>query len=116
MITDLSWEEQKKLWCEALRSGEYEQGRHNMLRASADGSSPRFCCLGVYADLFIEAEWEPLGDTTMFGFKDHGVLSISMLPKYMIPPQLDEAQPDLAEMNDSGCDFDKIADYIEENL
>lgn len=58
--------ELKNAWIEALRSGEYEQGR-KQLRYVAVGNdndnddAPRYCCLGVLADLLVkrgEGRWE----------------------------------------------------------
>ena len=47
----------KKQWVEALRSGEYKQGRY-CLRDDEN----KFCCLGVLSDLYIKqgnpGEWE----------------------------------------------------------
>lgn len=57
-------------WVEALRSGKYEQTHQKLRNATMDLTNPdgplvpgpRFCCLGVLCDLFIEdhpgrAEW-----------------------------------------------------------
>lgn len=47
-------EEQKAIrtkWCEALRSGKYEQGT-GYLRAN-----DKFCCLGVLCDVIDPLEW-----------------------------------------------------------
>lgn len=42
----------KRKWLEALRSGEYVQGRDRLLTPSADGDS--FCCLGVLCELHAQ--------------------------------------------------------------
>lgn len=38
----------KTLWVTALRSGEYEQGRHTLRKGD------QFCCLGVLCDLAVK--------------------------------------------------------------
>lgn len=43
----------KKRWLEALRSGEYKQGR-NYLKATDKNGVDRFCCLGVLCDLYVK--------------------------------------------------------------
>ena len=40
----------KKLWVEALLSGDYVQGK-NCLRRSYENPSYRYCCLGVLCDV-----------------------------------------------------------------
>lgn len=50
-------------WIEALRSGEYKQGVNSLCRMGMDGD-PRFCCLGVAADL---AGVEVMDDFTIPG-------------------------------------------------
>lgn len=47
--------EVKQKWVEALRSGEYEQGRDFLNKGG------KFCCLGVLTDLYLkehEKEWK----------------------------------------------------------
>lgn len=43
----------KELWVEALRSGEYEQGRGRLTQWNQDGDE-MFCCLGVLCDIAIK--------------------------------------------------------------
>lgn len=43
----------KKLWIDALLSGEYEQGRGVLCRV--DDGKKEWCCLGVLTDLAIKA-------------------------------------------------------------
>lgn len=42
----------KTLWLDALRSGEYKQGKHALHRL-ADNS---FCCLGVLCDVVVKSD------------------------------------------------------------
>ena len=41
-------QEIKKRWIEALRSGEYQQGKESLFHCG------KFCCLGVLTDLYIK--------------------------------------------------------------
>lgn len=43
----------KQAWVQALRSGEYRQGRGKLTRVEEDGSES-FCCLGVLCDVAIK--------------------------------------------------------------
>ncbi len=57
--------ELKQRWVEALRSGEFVQGRMHLLAHSAPDKTPRYCCLGVLCHLAGEeliqlgGEWVP---------------------------------------------------------
>lgn len=61
-----------KLWTDALRSGEYRQGRGNL--ASRDGDTVKYCCLGVACEvaikdgLYLEVTWGRESET--LGFVD----------------------------------------------
>lgn len=120
----------KERWLEALRSGNYEQGRR-VLRSTDD----HYCCLGVLCDLaaqegVVEARqssetglWHYVGaeayDEWRFG-------SSTTLPKAVaVWAELDDNNPSviagdedrsLAGINDEGADFAEIADLIEEYL
>lgn len=45
--------EVKRKWLEALRSGEYKQGRSYLHYQQAGSGEERFCCLGVLCDLAV---------------------------------------------------------------
>lgn len=47
-------EEIKRRWVEALRSGEFEQGRERLLTVGRKGEPDRFCCLGVLCELYLD--------------------------------------------------------------
>jgi hypothetical protein len=59
----------KDKWVNALRSGEYKQGRNALMKMGDDGKPAGYCCLGVLCDLYanskegkeIGAKWEPSG-------------------------------------------------------
>lgn len=87
----------KAKWIEALRSGEYEQGKHLF---EADGA---FCCLGVLCKV--------MGIPTV---DNNGAGSWSAVED-VLPDRYKTASA-LATMNDSHTSFSEIADYIEKNL
>ena len=113
----------KKMWLDALRSGEYKQGQ---LALRTEDS---FCCLGVLCDLHRKnsddkLEWE-VGETgyDRFLYYDH----YTSLPKlvmnwaFLIPSKFAKNEilvkiAKLANCNDSGSDFQEIANIIESEL
>jgi len=99
----------KRKWVEALRSGKYRQAQRRLRRDDA------FCCLGVLCDIAGRGQWRDDGGFIFEGPHDveHTVLPVGMNDLVGLGP-LDEAH--LAEMNDEGESFAKIADYIEANL
>lgn len=55
--------ENARLWCDVLESGEYEQG-HNIL--CKDG---KFCCLGVACDIYQKVVGDLVVSVGAFGHK-----------------------------------------------
>ncbi len=90
----------KEVWCEALRSGEFNQCRSTLKSKWQDNA---FCCLGVAREVF------PALNSTA----DHDLLSRSALDLLGLTTS---HQHKLASMNDEGRGFDEIADWIEANL
>lgn len=98
----------KKLWVEALTSGEYEQTKGQLRRKD------KFCCLGVLEDLHkreIGTKWRsddrqrlvPPRDTCEWaGLTD--------------PDPRPDGVETLTALNDSGKSFPEIAKLIAENL
>lgn len=120
----------KKLWIEALTSGEYEQGQ-GVLRS--DGT---FCCLGVLCDLHrkeIGGKWIKADDSVVITediarpVYTYNSLS-TILPRSVYEwagltgnnrdnPTIDDSMsPTLAEKNDAGIPFLEIAKLIEQHL
>jgi len=104
----------KKLWVQALRSGQYKQTR-GTLHSPRDGG---FCCLGVAMDLMCP-EW-----AQKKGFAGEGRLinlcndSTAYIDWYLDKLIFDgtDCQSHLSYMNDNGKTFDQIANWIERNL
>lgn len=107
-------EEIKTLWVNALRSGKYKQGKHKL---RGDDS---FCCFGVLCDVGLKGMWAkdifyftPGGKfwinealTTSLGNTALGILRISASESSY-----------LVGCNDlNNWNFNKIADWVEENL
>ena len=104
----------KKRWVEALRSGDYEQGKGYLQEEG-------FCCLGVLCDLHhnltSEGEWDHedletaalylvYGEDGEYEFPPDPVLKWSGLNRQLAT--------DLASRNDAGATFEELADLIEE--
>ena len=94
-LSDIQIENRKK-WCEALRSGSFKQGKGQLVTARDN----TYCCLGVL------------------------VTSLGRTPEcsaYLTQSEADLAglkrgeQQGLAQLNDSGKTFNEIADIIESN-
>jgi len=108
----------------ALRSGEYEQGRH-ALRVG-----DKFCCLGVACDLYAKetglGHWEETEVLAGYQFVTPGdsitdILPVEVMNWLGLPNKNgtfrtssggDQA---LSELNDRGIPFSLIADKIESN-
>ena len=99
----------KKKWLKALRSGKYKQGM-GTLRIE-----DRFCCLGVLCDLLDPKKWEQDEyDELRFRYLgERGLLPTGIKVELNINP-IDELK--VIDMNDTGLHFNRIADWIEENL
>jgi hypothetical protein len=114
----------KQEWLEALRSGQYKQGKHRL-----QNSTGGFCCLGVLCDIAsrhgvggwrLEGEDPPVYDCSASGLVD---TAVGRLPRAVIDwaglggqtdPMAGEAR--LSTLNDCGHTFAEIADLIEKKL
>jgi len=112
-------QEIKARWVDALRSGDYEQGRGTLRRGD------RFCCLGVLTDLAVGAG--VLEDPELYGldgtyyYEDY--LTSDLHPKVMEWAGINRsgyikgANISLIELNDAyRLSFDHIAIVIEEEF
>ena len=108
----------KQMWLDALRSGEYKQGKH-VLHSGYDNS---FCCLGVLCDLhkkhsINKLNWILL--TINYDFEYDGKLDT--LPEIVINwAGLDNNKKlildKLINYNDRGYTFLEISEIIEAEL
>lgn len=99
-------DEEVALWVKALRSDTFEQGTGELR------NSEGFCCLGVLAhelDLFDTLDIKhTAGDISVFGSSFPGRIAVKGYHK--LPATI---QGKLADLNDNGMSFAKIADIIE---
>lgn len=119
----------KKLWIDALRSGEYNQGTGALRPYSAFGhKADSYCCLGVLCELYRrendpESQWIPLpGDGERF-LDEEGVLPREVGEWAELLDEGGWAIDDpvvngetLTSLNDGGKDFSYIADQIQQYL
>ena len=114
--------EVKAKWVEALRSGEFTQGKY-ALRSRWNGEVT-FCCLGVLCEIAVKEEVVKKynGDR---GVLPRDVSSWAGIPRYSnkTPGSSNTVQGYLANHNDgvpyhgiNSLTFGEIADWIEENL
>lgn len=104
----MNMKERRQAWVDALRSGDYQQGKHQL--QSRDG----YCCLGVACVVYENATGQALN-------KGGGLLYGEMCP-----PEVQEwlglstdygaiaGQPALTTGNDHGATFQQIADIIDD--
>ena len=107
--------EVKAAWLEALRSGEYKQGKSQL--KTNDGS---YCCLGVLCDISKLGEWVRGG----YHVNDMDYAS-AFLPEAVKewaginsedPSYGNGIEDHLSYRNDKGMTFAEIADIIEQNF
>ena len=102
----------KKKWTKKLRSGEYVQGRGQLVTPCKDYDE--FCCLGVLCDVMgIEFEGRHVG-LFVAGTGHNSTLPKALLDKTGLSKN---DQVALMRFNDLSCwNFNQIADWIDENL
>ena len=109
----------KKMWVEALRSGEYKQTTGALRQLDMDSALPCYCCLGVLCDLAVKA-----GVTNPFYENHTACLPTSVYkwagldtPDPEVPLGSDKIGTPLTRLNDElRMDFKTIADHIEASL
>lgn len=107
-------QEVKKMWVEALRSGEYQQGKHHL------NDNGKFCCLGVLCDLAVKdgvnlkVNPEPQ-NSYVITYDEHRCWLPHKVAGWAQFPY--DKSGGLVEMNDKlNCSLEEIALYIEKNL
>ena len=104
----------KQAWLNALRSGDYQQGRKYLRQCD------QYCCLGVLCDLYSKAaglEWEPLegnADQVQSMLNHETTLPFKVQEWAGIPGKPNPLE--LAAYNDNGATFAELANMIEEYL
>jgi hypothetical protein len=105
-------QELKTRWMEALRSGDYKQGRQKL--RIGKGKNTRMCCLGVLADVINPDGWTPQNHWFVDGDDSRDELSDSVLHRVGIRVG---QQAELISLNDEQMkSFDDIAHFIEREL
>ena len=127
--------EVKQKWIDALRSGEYEQGKEKLRSVSG------YCCLGVLCDIYAKetnTEWKFRGneetnlqpqDYWYFGDQSEFLPEFVMewaglslnCPLVEIDVEIDVedhwiSNDGLADLNDSGYNFNDLSKLIEQQL
>lgn len=128
--------ELKEKWLEALRSGEYPQGKGALHRASVETSinatpgevertvceSHTYCCLGVLIDVadvgpWVEAFSDGAGEKTfkVVGMNTYIISSSNPLYEQFgkTPEERDRIIGTLAVANDNGGSFELIATIVD---
>ncbi len=117
-------EEARVRWVEALRSGDYEQGKHELHYKVNRGQ--RFCCLGVACTLAaadgVELHIDETFNTVRYDFQSSS-LPTSVIQWLGLSGAIGSftgsftdgtlGGTSLAGLNDSGMSFYRIADLIE---
>jgi hypothetical protein len=120
----------KKMWIEALLSEEYDQGQNWLCQENDDGSKS-WCCLGVLTDLAIkngvDVDVERASDDSCIFVFDNKMEYLPQkvmewagietnIGEYSFPNYEfdDNSNCTLAEDNDSGLNFEELAEIIRE--
>jgi len=98
----------KKKWVEALRSGEYKQGKEQLY-----DSEGHYCCLGVAAKICGNDMNNLIGECGFVPFDAKGVPDLLKNNEDMEEGDVPEF---LAIENDTEASFIEIADWIDKNL
>lgn len=110
----------KQRWLNALRGGDYKQGRYTLRRPGNTVSEDTYCCLGVLCDVvdssrWISQSWD--GEPSPFAY-GHSGNSHSLDDEAMtIAGVNDDDVEILMNLNDFQLrSFGEIANYVEANL
>lgn len=115
-----------KKWTERLRSGDYAQGQSALRQQWVSSGTEMFCCLGVLCEIAVEEGVIP--PSTMNGVGTHTYGLGSDVSSVYLPLAVQKwsgistrdgvynGSYSLVTANDSGVDFDEIADIIERHF
>lgn len=102
-------QEIKTKWIEALRSGEYKQGKDTL--KDENGAC---CCLGVL-QMCVQGEVDMEDEVTSAAMPRRDFF-VTLDPEHNTEEYLPRLAHVLAELNDDGDTFERIADIIEEEV
>lgn len=121
----------KAQWVQALRSGEYQQGRGRLVRQGYDNSWREYCCLGVLCELAIKEGVVEQDVNPVLGIVGYRAPGSSISVSTYLPEtvrqwaEIEASDPvagtyTLSDWNDGThaavADFDEIANLIEDHL
>lgn len=105
-------------WVKALRSGKYKQGT-GYLRGNSHTEGYSYCCLGVLAEIEGHGDKIKTGKTENLGRfrRSCGLASTTGVPENSLGVRIKGhcGYESLADANDSGVSFKRIATWIEKN-
>lgn len=112
----------KKLWLEALRSGEYLQTKETLWKKDPNGNDS-FCCLGVLTNLYVEetgdlSAWDETTVLSEACVNWAGIIDqkFRLRQQEVVLPKPVRGMRLLTDLNDKGMSFSEIADVIEDQL
>ena len=112
----------KKLWVDALRSGDYKQGLSALEYVEVRDNHEHVvhCCLGVLCDVYTKQTGKDWHFDKTCEFLPEPVMRWAGLENMdPVLPSLDDEHSDrvsCSDANDAPVSFDKIADAIEVDL
>lgn len=111
--------ENAKKWVAALRSGIYPQGKKSLARKKEVGNF-EYCCLGVACEVYAEEHPEFLSrinkENLYARYDDQFAFLPSIVRAWLglrTPEGAAYSSPSLYQWNDTGSNFNEIADIIE---
>lgn len=106
-------------WLTALRSGEYKQAQETLYDPNTKG----YCCLGVACRLEYPLHYLKASNGDFAGILQKGTTTdlmkydLKKIPKVLkTSSNSSNLVGELTGMNDDGCTFEEIADWIEDNV
>lgn len=111
-----------KIWVDALRSGEYTQGKQAL--KFTKGGKWYHCCLGVLCELYDQNHEEKLEQTTdiyaektiVYFNGEHEILPQIVADWAGLGSRKGIHVVSLVDLNDNGYSFKEISDVIEQNV
>lgn len=111
----------KQKWINALRSGEYRQGKFCLSKKDEDGNM-KYCCLGVLTHLInpnhpdLKIKCEDGRQKSYGALLPSDIMEVAGLSSNDPKVKKNNCNTSLAGLNDDKSSFEEIADVIEEQL